>query len=149
MDEVAAVYAKDADALTRFAASLVGPTDAADVVSKAVLDVLKARPDHVRNLRAYLYRAVANEAKSHWRSHQRRRRRDTLAASSQTSTEPPEVAGLVAEFSVLSPQQRAVVHLTYWEDLTPAVVASRLGVSEGTVRRQLARARKKLSEVLS
>jgi len=45
-------------------------------------------------------------------------------------------------------QQRAVIHLTYWEDLTPSVVATRLGVSEGTVRRQLARARDRLRKVL-
>ena len=55
---------------------------------------------------------------------------------------------VLASLAALSPQQRAVVHLTYWEDLTPHAVAARLGVSDGTVRRQLARARKRLREVL-
>ena len=48
----------------------------------------------------------------------------------------------------LSPQQRAVVYLTYWDDLTPAQVAALLGVSEGSVRKQLARAREQLRRVL-
>jgi RNA polymerase sigma factor (sigma-70 family) len=49
----------------------------------------------------------------------------------------------------LSVQQRAAVYLTYWEDLAPHVVADRMGVSIGTVKRHLARARKRLGELLS
>ena len=48
----------------------------------------------------------------------------------------------------LSEQQRAVVFLTYWEDLAPAQVADLLGVSDGTVRKQLARARDQLRRIL-
>lgn len=48
----------------------------------------------------------------------------------------------------LSPQQRAFIHLTYWEDLTPASIAQALDVSEGTVKRQLARARARLRKAL-
>ncbi len=50
--------------------------------------------------------------------------------------------------AALSPQQRAVVFLTYWEDLEARSVADLLGVSEGTVRKQLGRARIRLREVL-
>jgi len=48
----------------------------------------------------------------------------------------------------LSAQQRAVVYLVYWEDLAIPRVAHALGVSEGTVRKQLARAKATLAEVL-
>lgn len=48
----------------------------------------------------------------------------------------------------LSPQQRACVYLTYWEDLTPPKVAEHLGIGEGTVKNHLAPARAKLREVL-
>jgi RNA polymerase sigma-70 factor (ECF subfamily) len=51
-------------------------------------------------------------------------------------------------FGVLSLRERAVVHLTYWEDLAPRDVAAVLKVSEGAVKRYLARARGKLREVL-
>jgi RNA polymerase sigma-70 factor (ECF subfamily) len=49
----------------------------------------------------------------------------------------------------LSVQQRSVVYLTYWADLTPEDVAAQMGVSTGTVKRHLARARKRLGEWLS
>ena len=48
----------------------------------------------------------------------------------------------------LSVQQRASVVLTYWEDLAPSQVAGRLGISEGSVKRHLARARSRLKELL-
>ena len=48
----------------------------------------------------------------------------------------------------LSVQQRAVILLTYWMDLDPKSTAERLGISEGAVRRHLARARARLREVL-
>jgi RNA polymerase sigma factor (sigma-70 family) len=57
----------------------------------------------------------------------------------------PEVAMAVSN---LSPQQRAVVFLTYWNDLDNRTVAQLLGVSEGTVRKQLGRARERLRRVL-
>jgi RNA polymerase sigma factor (sigma-70 family) len=49
----------------------------------------------------------------------------------------------------LSIQQRAAVYLTYWADLPPSEVAGRMGISEGSVKKQLARARRRLGEWLS
>jgi RNA polymerase sigma-70 factor (ECF subfamily) len=60
----------------------------------------------------------------------------------------PEDIDVLRAVGQLSLQQRAVVFLTYWEDLTPGAVAERLGVSEGSVKRHLARARKRLGELL-
>ena len=40
------------------------------------------------------------------------------------------------------------MYLTYWDDLTPAQIAELLGVGEGTVRKQLARAREQLRRIL-
>lgn len=60
--------------------------------------------------------------------------------------EPDE---LLAAFDALSVQQRAITYLTYWHDLSVSQVAEALGVGDGTVRRQLARARGRLREVLS
>ena len=61
----------------------------------------------------------------------------------------PVVADAHRLLDGLSEQQRAVVYLAYWEDWTAADIAAHLGVSDGTVRRQLARARAKLREELS
>ena len=48
----------------------------------------------------------------------------------------------------LSPRQRAAVVLTYWDDLPPDETAEILEMSEGSVKKHLARARSKLRMVL-
>lgn len=59
----ASVYAALAPELIRFASSLVGPHDAADVLSAAVVRTLSSpRWPEVANRRAYLYQAVFSEA---------------------------------------------------------------------------------------
>jgi RNA polymerase sigma factor (sigma-70 family) len=146
----AEIYGKYAEELIRLATVLVGPQDAADVVSAAVLRSLatKTWPDVV-NHRAYLYRAVLNEARMAHRSRARRRPYDERAPSREGVMWPaeplPEVLSAIAR---LSPRQRAVVYLTYWDDLEPATVAALLGISDGSVRRHLARARTKLRSLL-
>lgn len=142
-------YAKHADGLIRFAAGLVGPSDSQDVVSDAMARLMNSRVwDEAENPKALMYRAVVYEARMFARSRRRRVSREARAAVGEAYEMPsiaPEVARAVAG---LSPQQRAVVFLTYWDDLDPASVAALLGVSEGTVRKQLARARDRLREVL-
>ena len=120
MADVAECYEKHADALIRFAATMVGPSDAEDVVSAAVVGVLRVPGDDIADLRAYLYRSVANAARKHWRSLDRRTRRERMTMVLEVTESPDVVPEVVRAVSRLSPQQRAVVHLTYWEDLTPA-----------------------------
>ena len=45
-------------------------------------------------------------------------------------------------------QQRAVVFFTYWEDMTIPTIADLLGLSTGTVHRNLTRARAHLRKTL-
>jgi RNA polymerase sigma factor (sigma-70 family) len=80
----------------------------------------------------------------------RRHRRETvIAAQSRTIGDPPDTAvDAHRALAALSGQQRAVVFLTYWEDQAPAQIAELLGVSDGTVRKQLARAREHLRRIL-
>lgn len=140
--------------LVGLAASLVGPTDAHDVVAGAVERVMSSSSSrsNVRNVEAYLVRAVVNEARSWSRSAGRRRARETRWASSPV--EPPREPQLgdpelVEALLGLPMRQRAVVFLTYWADLSPDAVALLLGVSSGSVRKHLARARAALREELS
>jgi RNA polymerase sigma-70 factor (ECF subfamily) len=69
-------------------------------------------------------------------------------ASSEVAIPVNVDVDVLAAVNKLSVQQRASVVLTYWEDLTPAEVGSRLGISEGSVKRHLARARARLKELL-
>jgi RNA polymerase sigma factor (sigma-70 family) len=153
MADVAECYRKHGEALIRFAATQVGAADAEDVVSAAVINVL-AHTGEVHDMRTYLYRCVANAATRHWRGNDRRQRREQrfllLAGGDGGAVEgtvDERTERILDALSGLSAQQRAVVHLAYWEDLTPAMIAERLGIAEGTVRHHLARARQRIRSV--
>lgn len=142
-------YEKYSGELVKFATGLVGPDNAADVVAETFVKVLSSRSwPEVDEQRAYLYRAVLNEVRMRHRSTMRRRAREMRAAATEATFDPEVRPEVLEAMGVLSTRQRAAVILTYWEDLTPEEVAGRLGVSEGTVRRHLARGRAKLREVL-
>lgn len=143
--EIEDCYRRHGVGLVRFATVLVGPDDAQDVVSSAVLRVLDKSRGGIESPKAYLYQAVANQARNHKRGEARRRQRDSRVASQDEVTllpeAYPEVRRAVEELSV---RQRAVVYLTYWEDLNESAVAEHLGISAGSVRSHLARARRHL-----
>lgn len=144
------LYSAHRAELGRFAAWVAGPDDAADVVSEAMLSLLKGGQlvdaDYPY---ALMQRAVVAKTRSMQRSMFRRRARERKFAD-RLVVEQPEVRPDVVDAVVrLSPRQRACIYLTYWEDLTPAMVADRLGIEEGTVKQYLARARAKLREVLN
>lgn len=145
----AEIYSMYADDLVRFATGLVGPADGPDVVSNAMVSVLWSRNwDDIHNPRAYLYRSVLNEARRHHRTATRRRWTEarTVAPDATVMVDiRPDVLDAVGR---LSTQQRAVVFLVYWEDLTIAETSRRLGLSEGTVHRNLTRAEKRLRRLL-
>ncbi|HUR76594.1 MAG TPA: RNA polymerase sigma factor [Acidimicrobiales bacterium] len=149
--DVGDAYRACAAELIRYATVIVGASDAQDVVSDAVLGAFTTENwDAVENQRAYLFRAVLNRATSHQRSSARRRRREERAFNGETEGAPPDASSIDAHRALarLSRQQRAVVYLTYWDDLSPAQVSALLEVSEGTVKKQLARAREQLRRIL-
>jgi RNA polymerase sigma factor (sigma-70 family) len=138
-------YRKHADGLMRLSVALVGPADAEDVFSSAVLNVLSARTCSTLDddsKRGYLYRSIVNEARTWAKRVGQRRAVESLCGARDfvegQSSEGPEIWEAVAALSV---RQRAVVFLTYWEDLDTAAVGERLGISVGSVYRHLHRAR--------
>lgn len=149
-----AIYMANRDALIRFASTVVGPADAEDVMIDGVVSAMRSRRwDQVENHRSYLYQSVLNAGRTHLRSTRRRRRREDRAHRLRLVA-PPELPEtdrnpeLVAAVSRLSARQRAVVFLTYWEDLDERAVAERLGISVGSVRTHLHRARNHLEVAL-
>jgi RNA polymerase sigma-70 factor, ECF subfamily len=143
------IYTKYADELTRFATGLIGPSDAEDVVVNAYLRCVASRRwPQVENRRSYLYRAVLNEARATQRASTRRHLRERVSARRESvAFDSPrlEVLDAVARLSL---RQRSVIFLTYWSDLDPGTIGQLLSVSDGAVRRHLARARARLREEL-
>jgi len=146
------VYGKYADELMRFATGVVGPDDAADAVSTAVVRTFTSPSwRSVTNHRAYLYRAVLNECRQLERSRRRRVRREERDARARVATDfyDPEVRPDVrAAVDALDVRARAVFVLTYWADLPPEEIASLLGVSSRTVRRDLDAGHRRLKRSL-
>ena len=163
--------------LMRLATALVGRSDAEDLVSitlssllqsgrqnGAVLrrcaSVLARPPDSLRSrsgrwaeaddMRAYAMGAVTRQASSLHRSSGRRRRREEriavpLAVSDQAGGDPVLWQAVLS----LPVRQRAVLYLAYWEDMSPTAIGHILGISDGAVRRHLARARSSMRRSLS
>jgi RNA polymerase sigma factor (sigma-70 family) len=147
-----AIYRCYAPELLKFATGLVGPWVAADIVHDAIIRCLQAPTwERIVDKRGYLYRAVLNASRSHHRASRRHQDRVQLAATREqvASHEPdlrPEVWAAVLTLSV---RQRAVIVLTYWQDLAPEQVAERLQISEGSVKQHLARGRERLRRIFS
>lgn len=145
-------YSRHADELIRYATSMVGPDDAADVVTDAMIRVFEQRASiaSVDNLRAYLFRAVHHRVVDVERARSRREQREVAYHRKLRGDDglPESSHDARIALQVLSPQQRTIVFLTYWSDHPPAEIAHTLGISEGSVRKQLARARARLREVL-
>lgn len=143
------LYERVAPELIRFATALVGRVDAPDILSNAVVKSLAAPGwAAVTNKRAYLYRAVVNEARTWQRRAGQRRAREATTGAGPHWDMPnlrPDVRKAVAELSV---RQRAVITMTYWADLPADAIGELLGISEGAVRRHLARARANLRRTL-
>lgn len=141
-----------ASALTRplgLATMLVGPADAHDFAVEAFLRAAPAadRPE-VSNAHAFLMRSVVNRAHDLRRSNERRWRRDLAAVGPASTSGPDSFVDVRRAVSTLSLAQRSVVFFVYWEDRTEAETADLLGVSVGTVRRHLVRARTHMRKAL-
>lgn len=143
------LWRQHAAELMRFATVLVGPSDAHDVVVDAFLRGVQAvGAGAVDNERAYLFRAVANRALDLRRSRDRQWRRDLASVGPAAEAEPDSFVDVRRAVASLSVRQRAVVYFVYWDDRTEQETAELLGVSPGTVRRHLVRARTHLRKGL-
>lgn len=133
----------------RFAASLVGPSEAADLVSEAVVATLQRHTlSSLDNPRAYLMQAVLNRARSRAR-HLERERRALARHGAESVPDPAEVISDITQaVAGLPPQQRAAIFLVYWEDMEPSEAALLLGLRPGTMRRYLHLARRRLRRLL-
>ena len=145
----AEIWEKHAAELTRFATTLVGPSRAEDVVADGVLSAMTAPAwPSVTEPRAYLFRAVHNQAKMLHRSQGRRASRE-FASVQSTSAQPERWIEVRDAVSRLTVRERAVLYLAYWLDLPVPEIAATLGISRRTTMRALDSARSALQKGLS
>lgn len=135
----------------RFAASLVGPDAAEDVVSEVVVAALRRGGlSTLEQPEAYLMKSVLNAARSQGRRQARETRAMARVAAMRVkdpvvTVEPSDLTRAVLR---LPSRQRAAVYLVYWEDLESQQAAKLLGVRPATLRRYLFLARQKLQRYI-
>ena len=137
-----------ANTMLRAAAAILGDFhEAEDAVQDAFLRYLEKRPEFrdERHEKAWLLTVTANGCKSRLRASKRHptvQLLDTVPAPDGESRE------LLEAVLNLPANQRAAVHLFYYEGYTTDEIAKILGQRPGTVRSHLSRAREALREQL-
>jgi RNA polymerase sigma-70 factor (ECF subfamily) len=140
---VAMRYARDRD-------------EAAEILNQSFFKVFQRLDRYDPNkgkLEAWIYRITMNSAIDHYRSKIRPMRSEPIENVRDKGHHPTIVEELAAEeilalIKELSPAYRAVFTLYVVEGYTHPEVAKKLGISEGTSKSNLAKARKKMQKLL-
>jgi RNA polymerase sigma-70 factor (ECF subfamily) len=127
--------------------------EAEDAAQEALVRVWRSArsPDEVERPVAWLRRIARNEA-LRLRARQQRRQDelvsndelDDIPSTGGRETTPADRMEVVELMAALPPLDRKLLWLRYFEDLTQATVARRLGMPEGTVKVRLHRLRARL-----
>lgn len=122
------------DALLRTAYLLTGNHhDAEDLVQSALIKVVPKWGRIADQPEAYVRKVLVRESVNRWRS---RRWREVPTALVPETAYPGSIdrVALLDDLRRLSPRQRAVLVLRYFDDLTEVDTAAALGISVGTVK---------------
>jgi RNA polymerase sigma-70 factor (sigma-E family) len=143
------------DQLTRTAVLLTGNRPDGEDLLQASVERLLRHGRRIDNPEGYLRRTMANLAADGWR----RRgvwlrklpviRPDDPADDSDVTSAVDLRDALIRTLRMLPPQQRAVVVLRYWEQMSLAETAALLGCSEGTVKAAASRGLKRMRDLAS
>lgn len=142
--EPEAAVRRYADTVYRLAYARTGShEDAEDVFQEVFLRYVRKKPtfQDEEHRKAWLIRVTVNCAKSLRGSFWNRR---TEGLNENLVFDSVKDYDLYYELMRLKPQEREVIHLFYYEDMTSKQIAQALGVTEAAVRTRLTRARKAL-----
>lgn len=154
-------FAAEFPPLYRYLARRVGSSVAHELAAETFATAFRnwERLDPERPVRPWLYGIAANLMRHHWRKERR-----MLAAYARTGVDPVftdedaaveradadmrhrELAAALAE---LRKDEREILLLSAWAELTDAEIADALGLPAGTVKSRLSRARDKLRNQLT
>ena len=138
--------------LFRLAYLLTAEASAAEDLLQTALAKLALRWTGLESADAYVRKILYNQQVSIWRRLGPRREQawadpPDLVATGDESGDAVERIALARVLARLTPRQRAVIILRYYEDLPEAEVAQLLGCSVGTVRSQTHRTLARLREL--
>ena len=156
------LFRRHATGVGRYAARRLGPNLAEDIVAETFLVAFRQRDRYDqarRDARPWLYGIAGNLIRRHHRDEVRQLQAlartgvDSVAESFTERADARLAAGaasraVAAALAELDSDQRDVVLLITWADLTYDQVAEALGIPEGTVRSRMNRARSRLRAAL-
>lgn len=160
-DAFAAIFDRHYDEIAGFLRRRLPMSAADDLAAETFLVAFRARRsfDHSRgSVRGWLY-GIAWNLLRHWLRGQGRQARamarfpvdradDITEEIDERLDGLAEQAVLLEALEALSEEERSVLVLRAWTDLSYEEIAATLGIRVGTVRSQLARARRKARELL-
>ena len=149
-------------AVHRYLARRVGTALADDLAAETFATAYRRRDDYDPGrgaLRPWLFGIAANLVRNHWRAEQHLLEldarlaadvelREDLAMSDDRLSASLVAPRIAAALSELVADQREVLLLHVWADLSAAEIGEALGIADGTVRARLSRARAALRERL-
>jgi RNA polymerase sigma factor (sigma-70 family) len=153
LDWLTQVVVEQAAGLRLFAQQWVDAASADDLVQEALVALLAERPAPQRPI-PWIYRVVRNAAFSHHRAATRRWRRERAVAEARDNwfESRPDVAidAQAAEHALasLTIENRELVVMRIWGELTFAEIASVMALSESTVHGRYKKALGELRSVL-
>jgi RNA polymerase sigma-70 factor (ECF subfamily) len=134
-------------------------TEAEDVLQTSFLKVLDGRAVFASrsSLKTWLFGVIRRTAAEHrrWRALRRFRsaalteRPDPSADAATAVVHSESAARLVAALATLTPRQRQLLHLVFYQDLTVAEAADVMDISVGTARTHYERGKQRLRELLT
>jgi RNA polymerase sigma factor (sigma-70 family) len=146
----------------RFISRRVGPDLAEDLAADAFATAYRRRASYQPargSLRSWLYGIATNVLRNHWRAEQHRFALDAEFLAEGDAGVCAEAADnrvistalaprIAAALQLLTPEQREVLLLHAWAELSHEEIAAALEIAPGTVRSRLSRARASLREQL-
>ncbi len=142
------VYRRHRVATVRLARLLTGSTAAAEDLAHEAFIRLYRRAEPIQQPASFLRVVTVNVCRD-WHRSQRRERLRIVRHGPEADHLSPAARELDASLARLPYQERAVIILRYWLDLSEADIATTLGCRPGTVKSRHARALHKLNKELS
>ena len=155
MDDTAfrAFYEQTAAGLHAYLSRSLDRTSAEDLLQESFIRYLRSAPPDLgpANRKAYLYRIASRLIVDHARKLDRERSRDWKNLFQERTMQPSiELRSDVARiFKRLKPRRRALLWLAYVEGFDHSEIAAALGISKGSVRVLLFRARHRMATLLT
>ncbi len=141
----AALVAENENRLYRAALAILGShQEAEDAVQDAFVKYLEKSPHDLENPAAWLMRVLVNGCKSRLRLAWRQ----VTELPEDLPAPSPEEREELEELWSLPAEERAAIHLFYYEGYSTREIAAMTDVAEGTVRSRLSRARERLRKLL-